>query len=289
MKKAALLIAILSITLATMARSQATVVLEDNVLTLEDDVLTPEPAALEPIQKPKGDELTEEFHQSYALTATGRVSIANINGNVHISAWDRNEVKVDAVKRAYSPERLSEVTIDVTNSADSVVIETKYPERNQNFDTRNRGNNSASVEYTLTVPRGARIDSAELVNGSLDIEGVKGDVHVSLVNGEVKAGGLGGEVKVSTVNGAQEVNVTALDEAKGVTLNSVNGPIVLIVPSGANAQVRASTVHGAITNDFGLTVNEGQYVGRELKGQIGSGGPRIRLNNVNGSIAIKRG
>jgi len=310
MKKAALLIVILAITLATMARSQATVVLEDNALTPEPNALTPEPnaltpepnaltpepnaltpepAALEPIQKPKGDELTEEFHQSYPLTATGRVGIGNINGNVHISAWDRNEVKVDAVKRAYSAERLSEVTIDVTNSADSVVIKTKYAERNQTFEKRNRENSSASVEYTLTVPRGARIDSAALVNGSLDIEGVKGDVNVSLVNGEVKASGLGGEVKLSTVNGAQEVNVTSLDEAKGVTLNSVNGAIVLFVPSGANAQVRASTVHGPITNDFGLTVEEGQYVGRNLSGQIGSGGPRIRLNNVNGSIAIKRG
>ena len=282
MKKAVLLFVILSITVATMARSRAAVVLEDNALT-------PELAALEPIQKPKGDELTEEFHQSYALSATGRVSIANINGDVHIRAWDRNEVKVDAVKRAYSPQRLSEVTIDVNSSADSVIIKTKYPERNLTFETRNRENNPASVEYTLTVPRGASINSAELVNGSLDIEGVKGDVRVSLVNGELKAGGLGGEVKLSTVNGTQEVNVTTLDEAKSLTLNSVNGPIVLIVPSGANAQVRASTVHGAITNDFGLTVNEGQYVGRDLTGQIGSGGPRIRLNNVNGSIAIKRG
>ena len=282
MKKAVLSFVILSVTVATMARSRAAVVLGDNALTAEL-------AALEPIQKPKGDELTEEFHQSYALSATGRVSIANINGDVHISAWDRNEVKVDAVKRAYSPQRLSEVTIDVNNSADSVIIKTKYPERNQTFETRNRENNPASVEYTLTVPRGARIESAELVNGSLDIEGVKGDVRVSLVNGEVKAGGLGGEVKLSTVNGTQEVNVTTLDEAKSVTLNSVNGPIVLIVPSGANAQVKASTVHGAITNDFGFTVNEGQYVGRDLTGQIGSGGPRIRLNNVNGSIAIKRG
>lgn len=282
MKKAALLIVILAITLATMARSQATVVLEDNYLT-------PELVALEPIQKPKGDELTEEFHQSYALGRAGHVKISNINGDVHISAWDGNEVKVDAVKRAYNPQRLSEVTIDVTNAAETVSIETKYPERNQTFDSRNRENNPASVEYTLMVPRGARIDGVELVNGSLDITGVQGDVQASLVNGRLKASGLGGEVKLSTVNGAQEVNVTTLDEAKGVTLNSVNGPIVLIVPSGANAQVRASTVHGPITNDFGLTVNEGQYVGRELTGQIGSGGPRIRLNNVNGSIAIKRG
>src|SRR5688572_30169381 len=147
MKKAALLIAILSVTVATMARSQSNVMREHNTLT-------PERAVFEPVQKPKGDELTEEFHQSYPLTATGRVSIANINGNVHISAWDRNEVKVDAVKRAYSPERLSEATIDVTNTADSVSIKTKYPERNQTFDSRNwsRENNPASIEYTLTVP-----------------------------------------------------------------------------------------------------------------------------------------
>jgi len=193
------------------------------------------------------------------------------------------------VKRAYNPQRLSEVTIEVTNTADSVMIKTKYPERNQTFDNRNRENSSASIEYTLTIPRGSRLDGAELVNGSLDVEGVQGDVHASLVNGEIKAGGLGGEVKLSTVNGAIDANVARLNESKGVTLNSVNGPIVLFVPSGASAQIKASTVHGPITNDFGLAVDDGPYVGHNLSGQIGSGGPRIRLNNVNGSIAIKRG
>ena len=281
MKKAALLIVVLSITVATMARSHATVVRDHNALTSE-------PAAFEPIQKPKGDELTEEFHQSYPLTATGRVRISNINGNVHISAWDRNEVKVDAVKRAYRPERLSEATIDVTNTPDSVVIKTKYAERNLNFDSRTRENNPASIEYTLTVPRGARIDGVELVNGSLDIEGLQGEVRASLVNGRVKANDLSGEVKLSTVNGAIEVNAAGVAESRGVNLSSVNGSVVLSVPSGASAQVTASTVHGQISNDFGLTVEEGQYVGRSLTGQIGSGGPRIRLNNVNGSIAIKR-
>jgi hypothetical protein len=56
------------------------------------------------------------------------------------------------VKRAYKPERLSEVTIEVNNTADSVLIKTKYPERNLNFEGRNRENNPASVEYTLTIP-----------------------------------------------------------------------------------------------------------------------------------------
>ena len=44
--------------------------------------------------------LTEEFHQTYAITPDGRVELENINGSVHVSTWDRNEVKVDAVKYA---------------------------------------------------------------------------------------------------------------------------------------------------------------------------------------------
>ncbi len=49
----------------------------------------------------------EEFHQTYQLARDGRVQLENINGSVRITGWDRNEVKVDAVKWAYTKERLS--------------------------------------------------------------------------------------------------------------------------------------------------------------------------------------
>ena len=275
MKKVALLIAILSLAMATLA---------DNHIRLVREFTSVAAAAP---QKAKGDELTQEFHQTYPLAATGRVAIANVNGDVHINVWDQPSVKVDAIKRGYNQETLNEVNIDVTNSPDSVQIKTKYPD--DNGGNRERHGNWGSVEYTLTVPRTARLDGAELVNGSLDISGVQGDVHASLVNGTAKAEGLAGEVKISTVNGAVEANVARLGDSKNITLNSVNGSLTLIVPSGANADVKATTLHGAITNDFGLTVDDGQYVGHNLSGQIGQGGPRVRLNNVNGPIAIKRG
>jgi hypothetical protein len=51
--------------------------------------------------------------------------------------------------------------------------------------------------------------------------------------------------------------------------------------------VRAETVHGPIRNDFGLAVKDGEYVGHSLYGQLGSGGSRIKLGNVNGGITIK--
>ena len=281
MKKTALLIGILSLGAATLA---------DNRVHFTNSHAAPliKTSCSDSYQKPKGDELTEMFSQVYPLTATGRVNIVNINGNVHINVWDQNSVKVDAVKRAYSAQRLSEVTIDVQSAADMVSIKTKYPE-DRNYSGRNREDSWASVEYTVTMPRRAQLDGAELVNGSLDVQGVQGFVRASLVNGTVKASGLGGEVRLSTVNGSIEANVAALETTKGVQLTSVNGSVVLVVPSGASADIKASTVHGGITNDFGLAVEDGQFIGHSLNGQIGSGGARIRLTNVNGSIAIKRG
>jgi hypothetical protein len=57
--------------------------------------------------------VTEEFHQTYSLTPDGRVELDNINGPVHISTWDRNEVKVDAIKSASTKERLDEARIEI--------------------------------------------------------------------------------------------------------------------------------------------------------------------------------
>lgn len=285
MKRTMLTVAILAIALLSVASNRKT------MAQLESSLIRP--AASADISQDKaetqGDMLTEEFHQSYPLNPTGRVSIENINGDVRIAVWDQNEVKVDAVKKAHERERLDEVKIEVVNTADSVRIKTKYPDQTFNERGSRRYNNPASIEYTLTIPRKAHLDSAELVNGSLDIEGAEGDVKAACVNGRIKANGLMGEVRLSTVNGGVEATIVRLDDTKGVSLNSVNGTIVLIIPANASAQVKANTVHGAITNDFGLQVNDGEYVGHDLSGQIGSGGPRVRLSNVNGPISIKRG
>ncbi len=286
MKRSILAILILAAALLTVGSDRERVARADGARNLPADhrvVIADDPQT--------SQELTEEFHQTYPLNATGRVSIENINGGVRISVWDQNEVKVDAVKRAYKKERLDEAKVDVSSTPDSVRIRTEYPDRNQSFSDGEprRYHNPATVEYSLTIPRKARIDSADLVNGSLEIEGAEGDVKAACVNGNVKARGLTGDVKLSTVNGEVEATITRLDESKSASLNSVNGSIVLTIPSDANAQVKANTIHGAITNDFGLRVNDGEYVGHDLSGQIGNGGPRIRLSNVNGSIAIRRG
>jgi hypothetical protein len=224
-------------------------------------------------------DIQDEFHQTYAFSPQGRVSLDNINGAVHIVGWDRNEVRVDAVKRASNRERLNEAHIEIEPGRNVIAIHTRYPDRHNNY-------NPASVEYTLSVPRGARLDEIKLVNGRLEITGVTGDVRASSVNGAVKAEKLAGETKLSTVNGRVEAGFERLDASKSISINSVNGSIALSIPFDAHAELRANNVTGGIENDFGLPVDRGRFVGSNLNATLKGGGTRIKLSNVNGSIRI---
>ena len=228
------------------------------------------------------EEVREEFHQSYPLNQQGRVHLENVNGNVHIATWDREEIKVDAVKHAKKQEHLDEVKIDVDAKADRIRIKTKYPDAK----TKRNKNNSTSVDYTLTVPRQSRLDQISTVNGGVEIENVSGDVEASSVNGNLTASRLGGDVALSTVNGSVKANFTEVKKA--VSLTSVNGGVTIALPPEANADVSANTLNGGINSDFSLQAKRHFPVGQNLDGKLGGGGPTIKMSSVNGGIHIDR-
>jgi hypothetical protein len=204
---------------------------------------------------------------------------------VHISTWDQNQVKVDAIKSAWTQERLGEAKIEVDSGSDYLSIRTKYRDRDQTFNWGSH-NNPASVEYTLTVPRGARLDEIKLINGALDIKGVAGEVRASCINGKLEAQDLSGEARLSTINGRLEARFGQLT-GSSIELNSVNGSVELTIPSDSKAEIEASTVSGGIENDFGLHVNHHRFVGHDLRGELAGGGTHIRLSDVNGRIEVR--
>ena len=227
------------------------------------------------------DSVSEEFHRTVALTATGRVSLDNVNGAVTITGWDKNEVQIDAVKKARDQQRLGEAKIEVETSSDSVHIRTRYPEGHSN-------NNPATVTYELHVPRNAQLDGINLVNGSLTITQCSGDVKASLVNGASTIHDLSGRIELSSVNGAVKAYYKSLANVKEIHLKSVNGSVQLGLPASPNANVSVSTVNGGISTDFPLTV-QGKFMGRHIDGTLGSGGTRIEISNVNGSVHLSQG
>jgi DUF4097 and DUF4098 domain-containing protein YvlB len=221
----------------------------------------------------------EEFHQSYALESQGRVVLENMNGDVHITAWDRNEVKVDAQKRAHSQERLDDARIVVDAARGTIAIKTQYPEHD-------RSDLPAIVDYVVKVPRTARLDQVKLVNGTLEIAGLQGEVRASSVNGAIRTRGLAGDVRLSTVSGRLEATFDEIPASRSISMNSVNGSIEVLLPMDAHADLQADTVSGGITSDFGLPTERGRFPGRHWSAALRGGGARIRVSNVNGSISV---
>jgi DUF4097 and DUF4098 domain-containing protein YvlB len=248
-----------------------------------DSCSLPEAPALRAAQ---GDE-RERFEQSYPLSATGRVSVSNVNGSIVVEAWDRNEVKLEAVKIADTREALAEVELKIDARADSFSVEADHSAWKR-VERGTKNYRRLEVQFKLSVPRTAMLNDIETVNGSVNVANFVNLVKASAVNGNVVALNLRGAAHLSTVNGEVNADFDRLESGSKISLDTVNGKVNLTLPSDANATLRADSLNGEIRNDFGLPVRKGKYVGRDMYGRLGSGDVQVRLESVNGPLVVQK-
>jgi DUF4097 and DUF4098 domain-containing protein YvlB len=228
---------------------------------------------------------TDRFEQTYPLAANGKVSVSNVNGSITAEGWDRNEVKLVAIKTADTKEHLSDVEVKIDSRADSFSVETDYGSW-KTGGNRWKDHGKLTVDYQLMIPRGAVLDEIETVNGSVTITNFNNLTKASAVNGTVRASNLRGNANLSTVNGEVVVDFSSLEQGSKISLGTVNGKVNLTLPSDANATLKVDSLNGNISNDFGLPVRKGKYVGRDLYGRLGTGDVRIKMDSVNGDVKI---
>jgi DUF4097 and DUF4098 domain-containing protein YvlB len=77
-------------------------------------------------------------------------------------------------------------------------------------------------------------------------------------------------------------------DGPGLEVRTVNGGVTLAMPPDLSAELDVRAVNGGINVDFPVTVSGLIGGRRELRGTIGSGGPRIRASATNGGITITR-
>lgn len=230
----------------------------------------------------------ERIERSYPLNANGRVNVSNVNGSIVVEAWDRNEVRLEAVKVADSRESLADVDIKIDARQDFFSVEADYDNARHTDNKEWKNHRRLEVQFRLSVPRTAMLNEIETVNGSVTVSNFVNYTKVSAVNGGVRATNLRGTATLETVNGPVDASFDRLESGSKISLESVNGRVNLIIPSDSNATVKADTLNGSITNDFGLPIRKGEYVGRDLYGRIGKGDVQIRLESVNGGLSISR-
>jgi DUF4097 and DUF4098 domain-containing protein YvlB len=230
----------------------------------------------------RGPEQTDRFTGKYKIGREGRVSVANISGDIVVTGGSGDEVSVEAVKRTRGDRSaLGDVQVQVDNAPARVEIRTEYPRMSHS---------NVSVDYTIGVPNGASLE-LHSVSGSIKVTGVHGTVRLETISGGVTASDTPNVELAKTVSGdvslsgiSTDGNVTAGTvsgtitakglKAKRLDLNSVSGDMTL-------NDVTVSSVHAkAISGSF-------EYTGALQKGgdydvNMHSGTIRFSLANPSG-------
>jgi len=239
-------------------------------------------------------EVEETFDQTYSLEAGGSVSVRTVNGGIEVESWDRDEVRVLAVKkvRASSRDQAAEVLertrIEVDASSDRVAVKTDLPESSGGFLSWVFGNStSAQVSYRVTVPRRADV-KVTTTNGKVEVRGVAGHVEASSTNGGLAIADIHGSVDASTTNGGVSVELAEVTPGRSMSFSSTNGGIRVTVPRDARLSVHARTTNGGISVD-GLQADIQSKSRRHLRADVNGGGPEIEVTTTNGGIKIQGG
>lgn len=225
----------------------------------------------------------ETFSRKEVFSPTGKIVLENVNGDVDIQTWDRNEILIEGGKSAATDEELKLIDLTIDLKESSATIKVRLPKREGFFSNNIR----ASVSFKITVPTAVSLDKIAVVNSSVHINDVRGSVNAESVNGGVHAHNLAGNVKLETVNGEIVADVSSVSADQKLAFKTVNGSITVKLPANTGADTHASVVNGSIDCDFPLTV-QGRIVGKKLSGKIGDGRAKLSAESVNGSIRLKK-
>lgn len=230
----------------------------------------------------------EAFRWVGPVTASQWVWIRNTNGPVIVepSASESLMVFADKSARHSNPDDVEiravehNGTVTVCAVWHAAVMECG-PDGQYRMKDQKRSD--VAVRFRVMLPKGLKLD-ASTVNGAVDVEGAHGALALNTVNGRIHATS-DGPVSATTVNGSIHATMESITGAEPVELRTVNGSITAELPPKLNADLDASTVSGRINTELPLQL-VGRVSPRNVKARIGSGGRRLALSTVNGSIEI---
>ena len=189
------------------------------------------------------------------------------------ASLDINTVSADIdVQGARGEQRLEAVSGDVTTVA--------YSEQ---LDVR-----TISGDAVVNGTGGkARVD-IQSVSGGVTVRGVDGEVEAQSVSGNAELDlGTATRVKLETVSGNLKASLMLASDAR-LDAESVSGDVNIRFTKPVNGEFELETFSGNIENCFGPKAErKSKYApGTELRFTQGSGGARVSMDTLSGTISI---
>ncbi len=256
-------------------------------------------------------EAREPFH--YTFTKDNALDVDNIDGAIQVIGDNGNTIRVEGEKiiRAEDQRALDrakrDVKLDVNEQDRTAQLYVNGPFRGNHsdddhgfhvhFDDREY---EVTYNFTIHVPHetGLRLRT---VNGEVRTEETRGKFDVRGVNGAVTMSGVAGYGTLHTVNGRTAVSFRE-SPRQASSFQTVNGAIEAAFPPNLSADLHLKTLNGQAYTDFEATAllpttaqagqgRNGMFVYRTnhtSNVRIGSGGPELSFETVNGSIQIRK-
>lgn len=223
----------------------------------------------------------------YKVDGTGKTSISvdNTNGRINVSrSKDTLGIitikaeKTTDVKHDEQDEPIRNVEIKIDSSGNELRIETEITSDGSLF----RKHHGAEVNYDIEIPANLNV-KVETVNGTITLSRIDNEIIAHTVNGSINVYSCLGELNLESVNGKVTCNVDSL--TNGINVNVVNGTVKIGGLKNVNADVEASTVNGRVKfNNLNFTDLVSEK--KNLRGKLGTGGSKINISAINGSVTF---
>lgn len=259
------------------------------------------------------DESTVTRTLNFAAGGGRTLDVRNMSGFIHVEGTNDSAVQmtIHKVIRAETRDDLAEaqrdVRLDFRESAPRVeatvtdrrgqVCGEPWNDNGQHWD---RVHYEVRHDFTIRVPRDAKLRLCTINGGDVIVNGTQGDFDVTNVNGLIEMGRVAGSGRAHTVNGPVTVSFTA-NPKQPSSFKSVNGNVDVSFLDGLSADFAMKTMNGGLFTDFDAqslpnapTTAErrnGKFVyrGNEFtRVRVGSGGPQMTFETLNGNVRARR-
>lgn len=195
------------------------------------------------------------------LKAGQTIHVENVSGDVIAAPGPSFSAVVTLTATAATTEKandlLKKTQITSEHDDEGWSLETVLPgERPGRHDGNRHGLPCSAcrlvARYELVVPPGVDVELST-VNGDVKIHDLDGEANLDSVNGSIEVRGAKKGLSLQTVNGRIDAAVArALPHGADVSLQSVNGNVMLTLPKDARFDFSASTMNGTIASTFPL-------------------------------------
>ena len=227
-----------------------------------------------------------EFHKNVPLSPGGTLSLENVNGNVAIHGWEREELEVYAEKMIQLPDRTKFYVYPRKDFVPGIIFdqfEDFIKIRTKNVSEKRE---VGFVDYTIDVPRSINLKDIVMKNGNINISGIYGDAYLDLAEGDITVENFSGSLMASTKRGSVYASLFDLREQDEIVITSREGDISLLLQENVSAHLVAIFPEGEISSDLEIDLLPDE---KKIDTQWGENGPRISLTALRGNIRIEKG